>query len=251
MSNGADRDVRAVKVVGMLPARNAAADLPGYFASIAPVVDAVVALDDGSTDETGELLAREPLVEVLLRNPRRRSYRGWDDGANRRRLLDAAAELGAAWFLFLDADERFDADDAVALRAFIDDGAEEGHAYGMRVFRMIGGLRHWDRGALWVFRLFAPNGKHALPEQRLHFVPVPTSIPMERWLRTTIRIQHLASLTEGRRRARFEKYREADPGNEFQTYENLLAPPGELQPWEERPRGLAVVNGASKWWAPA
>lgn len=241
-----------MKVVGMLPARNAADDLPGYFASIAPVVDAVVALDDGSTDDTHELLAREPLVEVLLENPRRPTYRGWDDSTNRRRLLDAAAELGAAWFLFLDADERLDPDDAVALRAFVDHDAEDGHAYGMRVFRMIGGLRYWDRNALWVFRLFAPNGNHALPAQRLHLVPVPTSIPMERWLRTTIRIQHLASLTGERRRARFEKYREADPANEFQpSYTRLLAPPGELRPWEERAPGLAVLDGASKWWPPA
>jgi hypothetical protein len=235
------------KVVGLLPARNAAHDLPGYFESVTPVVDAVVALDDGSTDATGEILEAEPAVEVLLRNPRRQTYRGWDDAANRNRLLEAAAELEPAWLLFLDADERLDPDDAAALRAFIDHEAVAGYAYGMRVFRMIGGLDFWDRGALWVYRLFAHDRDHSLPEQRLHFVPVPPSIPMDRWLQTTIRIQHLAGLTEENRRARFEKYREADPDNRFQpSYTNLLAPPGELKRWQRRPAGLSVVqNGSS------
>jgi hypothetical protein len=230
-------------VVGLLPARNAAHDLPEYFESVAPIVDAVVGLDDGSTDETREILEGEPLVRIVLRNPPRPSYRGWDDSANRNRLLDAAVALDPAWFLFLDSDERLDHDDAAALRDFIDHQAVEGYAYGMRVFRMIGDRHSWDRCALWVYRLFARDGDHSLSAQRLHFVPVPRSIPIERWVQTTIRIQHLASLTERRRRARFEKYLEADPINRFQpSYRNLLDAPENLKTWEPRPRGLAVVQ---------
>ena len=61
--------------------------------------DAVVALDDGSTDGTAALLAQDPLVRVLLRNPLRETYAGWDDAANRNRLLEGSikgmvAELG-------------------------------------------------------------------------------------------------------------------------------------------------------------
>src|SRR5215212_6317434 len=74
-----EADPMPVKVVCLLPARNAAADLPGFFESAARFADAVVALDDGSTDETRELLEACPLVEVLITNPRRESYRRWDD----------------------------------------------------------------------------------------------------------------------------------------------------------------------------
>jgi hypothetical protein len=244
---------RRPRVVGLLPARNATADLCGYFESIAPVVDAVVALDDGSTDETSEILQGEPLVKLLLRNDRRPTYHGWDDSANRNRLIGAALELEPEWFLFLDSDERLDPADATALRTFIECEAVEGYAYGMRVFRMIGDLRQWDRGALWVYRLFARDGCHSLSEQRLHFVPIPQSIPKERWLQTTIRIQHLAGLTERRRRERFEKYLEADPLNRFQpSYANLLDPPEALKPWAPRPPDLHVLqNGSSNGaWPP-
>ena len=88
----APRAGRTPRLVVMVPARNAAADLPRWFASVERFADAVVALDDGSTDDTAAIARRPP--------PRRASScatraatptTGWDDGANRDRLLDAAA----------------------------------------------------------------------------------------------------------------------------------------------------------------
>jgi LCP family protein required for cell wall assembly len=232
------------RVVCLLPARNCEHDLSAYFASVARVADAVVALDDGSTDGTRAYLEREPLVKVLLTRPVRPDHRTWDDAGNRRALLGAAAALRPAWILSLDADERLDPDDAEALRAFCAEGGDAlpGFAYGFRVHRMIGDLEHFDRADLWVYRLFAWREDLHLPSRRLHFVPVPEEIPRERYLNTTLRIQHLSSLTEERRRARFEKYREADEDLDFQEdYGELLAPPDELHPWEPRPPGLPVL----------
>src|SRR2546421_582094 len=94
----------SVTLACLLPARNCAADLVGYFESVARFADAVVALDDGSTDDTAELLAAQPLVRVVLRNPRRASYAGWDDAANRNRLLTAAADLRPPFIISIDAD---------------------------------------------------------------------------------------------------------------------------------------------------
>ena len=96
----------------LLPTRNSASDLPGYLESVGSFSDTVVALDDGSTDATPRMLQESSLVRVLLRNPRRQSFAGWDDRSNRQRLLEAASEIGCEWALFLDADERIAADDA-------------------------------------------------------------------------------------------------------------------------------------------
>ena len=236
------------RLVCLLPARNAAEDLPGYFESVARFADAVVALDDGSTDATGDLLRASPLVELVLSNPRRETYRGWDDAANRNRLLQAAAELDPDWLISLDADERVAPDDADALRALVDRDALRGFAYGFRVFRMTGDGTHYDQAGLWVYWLFAHAPGQRFPSRRLHFVPIPTSIPRKRWLRTTVRIQHLAGATEARRRARFEKYREADPENAFQRdYTNVLAAGGHSKPWRPRRRNepLLVHPGES------
>ncbi len=228
--------------VCLLPARNCAHDLSEYFESVARFADAIVALDDGSTDETRAVLEAHPLVQRVLTNPRRSDYRGWDDAANRARLLEAAAELEPDWVISLDADERIDPTDAVALRAFVDGGAARDAAYLLRVYRMIDGLEHYDDASLWVGRLFPFEPGQTFPSDRLHFVPLPTSIPPDRWRRTTFRIQHLASATEDRRQQRFAKYREADPHLEFQSeYSHLLTPPGRLVRWWPRPVDLPVI----------
>lgn len=236
-------------VVCLLAARNAAVDLPGYFQSAARFCDAIVALDDGSTDETRELLEACTLVKVLLTNPRRESYWGWDDAANRNRLLTAAAKLNPEWVISIDTDERIDPSDAAALRNFLREEALPGWAYGFRVFPMQQDLKHYaPQHYLWVYRLFAYEPGQSFPEQRLHFVPLPTNIPRAAWVDTTLRIQHLGGMTAARRRARFEKYGQADPRNDYQAdYTNLLQDLSDNRSrWEPRPPGLPVpLSGAN------
>jgi glycosyltransferase involved in cell wall biosynthesis len=225
-----------VRVVCLLPARDAVADLPAYLASVGRVCDAIVALDDGSRDETREVLEASPLVRLLLANPRRRDYAGWDDGANRARLLAAAAELEPAWVLWLDADERLPADDARALRQFLAGDALPGCAYAFQHYRMWGD-RHYEPRFKWIYRLFAYDPSFTLPQRRLYFNPVPTALPR---IRTTIRVQHFGAATDARLSARVTKYAQADPGEA--NFGGLTEPPTGLLPvWRPRPPGLAVL----------
>jgi glycosyltransferase involved in cell wall biosynthesis len=147
----------------LLPARNAAADLPLHLESVAKFADFVIALDDGSTDDTRAILEAHPLVRTVLTNPRREHYAGWDDAANRSRLLGAAVDVGVQWAVWLDADELLADDDAAALRAFLLDGADPACAYRFRVFRMIDDLEHYDQDHLLVGRCFAPRPGQVLP----------------------------------------------------------------------------------------
>ena len=229
------------ELVVLLPVRNGESDLAGYLECVSRFADAVVSLDDGSTDRTREILEGHPLVEIVLTNQPRPTFEGWDDAANRNRLLEAAAALRPRWILSLDVDERIDEGDAAALRAFLSD-APTHLAYQFRVHRMIGGLDRYDQSSLLVCRLFAYEPEHRFPDRRLHFVPIPESIPPSQWTRTTLRIQHLAGMDEARRQERFRKYREADPDAAFQAgYDHLLAPPGPQRGWMPRPAGLPVV----------
>ncbi len=212
---------------------------------MAGYADLVVALDDGSTDGTREVLEAHPLVHTVLTNPRRDGYVGWDDAANRSRLLEVAMGLSASWAMSLDADELIPPDDAVALRSFLSKEADPEEAYLFRVFRMIGDLDHHDGSDLWVGRLFAPKPSHRFPSDRLHFVPLPTAIPSDRWRKTTVRIQHRGSLTADDRRARFAKYREVDPDRRWQSsYDHLLAAPSRPRSWWSRGRLLPTVVNA-------
>jgi glycosyltransferase involved in cell wall biosynthesis len=237
--------MRKRSLVCLLPVRNGATDLPDYLKCVSRFADAVVALDDGSTDDTRDLLAASPLVEVLLSNPRRNSYREWDDGMNRNRLLEAAAQLDPTWILSLDADERFDAEDAAALRRFVEEEAVPGFAFGFPVFRMWHDIEHYEPVGYWVYRLFAFEPGQRFPDRRLHFDPIPMAIPRARWLRTTLRIQHLASLTPQRRAARLEKYQQADPDQASQyRYPDLADTANEVVAWQARSSELPVLAAA-------
>lgn len=204
------------------------------------MADAVIALDDGSTDDTRRVLLASPHVSLLLTNPARPGYAGWDDAANRARLLAAAATLSPEWVLWLDADERIPADDAAALRAFIATDAVANCAYGFRHFRMWGD--ECDPRFAWIYRLFGYRADQTLPTRRLHFNPIPTDIPRPRWVCTTVRFQHVGVSDEARLRAHVDKYRQADPAAEYGTnFGGLAEPPAELEPWLPRAAGLPVL----------
>ena len=90
----------------LLPVRNGETGLEGYLDSVSPFADAILALDDGSTDGTAEALDLAKGIEVVHTEPPRDSYAEWDDRRNRQILLDAARRRGFDWVLYLDADER-------------------------------------------------------------------------------------------------------------------------------------------------
>jgi glycosyltransferase involved in cell wall biosynthesis len=237
-----EEDATAPFLACLVPMRNCAEEIPSYLECVAEFADTVIALEDGSTDDTGALLEASPVVSRVLRNPPRDSYAGWDDRANRQALLDAAIEAGAQWVLFLDADERLDPVDAAALRSFLESEVDPGAAYGFRVYRMSGTSGDYDRADLWVYRLFAPRPGQRLPEGTLHLVPVPTAIPRERWHQTTIRIQHFGGADEDRRHARLRKYEEADPEGTWQRdYAGPIFAPGRLRQWRLRPPEFPVL----------
>ena len=66
-----DGSAAAPLVLALLPACNATVDLPGYLESVARFADGVVALDDGSTDDTRAVLESHDFVRTVLTNPTR------------------------------------------------------------------------------------------------------------------------------------------------------------------------------------
>lgn len=99
---------RRIRLVALLAVRDGMRFLPGFLRNVAPQVDGIIALDDGSSDDSPQLLAAHGAVIELLHNPRERPT--WDEVGNHRLLVAAALRHGAEWIICVDADERLELD---------------------------------------------------------------------------------------------------------------------------------------------
>ncbi len=107
-------------LVGLTRVRNEALLLPDTLDYLARHVDAIVAYDDASTDDTVEILRTHPKVALIVANgawEQDVAARKLAEGRHRGLLLDMArAELPHDWMLCFDPDERVTGD----LRGFVE-----------------------------------------------------------------------------------------------------------------------------------
>ena len=230
----------------LLPVRNGAEDLPEYLNRALRFCDNIVALDDGSTDSTLEILKSTPGVELVLTNPRRETYVGWNDRENRQRLLNAAANFGPDWVIWIDADEQLEESDSEVLRRFLECDAEADKAYCFEVLRVIDDLQTYDRHGFWVPRLYAYDRKLRLASEDLHLDLMPIQFTPDARVKTSLRLLHKAGMTADRRQQRYHKYLESDPDRRWLSendYLRLLDPPKRTKRVKRRdPRDPVVLK---------
>jgi hypothetical protein len=116
---------RKHRIVGITRLRNEALILPDTLDHLAGQVDAIVAYDDASTDETVEILRQHPSVAFVIANS------AWEqdidarklaEGRHRGLLLDLAREqMQFDWTFCFDPDERV----TEHLRGFVTDFRDE------------------------------------------------------------------------------------------------------------------------------
>jgi len=151
-----------VRLLAVLGVRNETRYLPGWFQAVLPHVDGVIALDDGSTDGTGEMLEARPEVLELLRRPPSRP--DWDEVGNHRALVAAACRHGADWIIALDADERPESGFRQRAERVIRRGRVIGaEAFALRLFELWGSRDTYRADGIWgtktVARLFRARAK--------------------------------------------------------------------------------------------
>lgn len=232
-----------MSIVTLLPVRNGLADLSYYFKSVASFSDIVLALDDGSTDDTLNFLHASPLVREILTNPVRSTADGWDDCDNRSRLLELSKKYNPSWIVWLDSDEYIEPSEGRVLRRFLHDYAGDPVAFGLEVLRVIENMEQYDKCSFWSFRVHTALKNMSLPLERLHFEPVPVEIPEDNHIKTNFQVKHRAGMSERRRIERYNKYQECDPSNIWQeSYENLLSPPGKIKQYINKVDSEGVIR---------
>ncbi len=210
------------RILALLAFRDEMRYLPEYFESVRPLVDGVVALDDGSTDGSAEFVAAQPEVLSLLRRPARADH-AWDDAANHRRLVEASWAHGPDWLLGLDADERLESGFRPRAEAEIARARREGlRAFRVHVREIWNDPLSFRADGLWggksSARFFAARRDHEFHEQRLHSHWAPlNSRTKGDFPQADLFLYHLRMLRAEDRSARQARYEHLDPERAFQA----------------------------------
>lgn len=223
---------RGLRLLALLSFRNEMRFLPDYFVNISPHVDGIVALDDGSTDGSGDFVASQPNVLRLLTNPVHDDS-GWDDAANHRRLVEAAWDFAPDWLLGLDADERVEWQFRQRAEEII--RRSDRQAYALTFRELWDGPLQFRADGIWVAktsaRLFAARRDHEFHMQRLHCHWAPlNSKENGGFPRADLTIYHLRMMHAADRHARRVRYQTLDPTRQYQAvgYEYLTEDEGLL-----------------------
>ncbi|MCC6930536.1 MAG: glycosyltransferase family 2 protein [Gemmatimonadaceae bacterium] len=218
--------------MALIAVRNGMRYLPGFLRNVSSQVDGIVALDDGSTDGSAELLSGHESVLELLRNPTDRP--AWDEVGNHRALIAAALRHGADWVICVDADERLEEDFRARAERVIVRGRLLGYsAYAVRLRELWDDRGQYRADGIWgrkmVARFFRLRPDHEFDPRELHAHKAPMQgLRNGRFPKADLTIYHLAMLDADDRAARRARYEEADPDNRWQRigYSYLTDPTG-------------------------
>ena len=209
---------RRVRLFALLAVRDGMRHLPEFFANVAPQVDGIVVLDDGSRDGSAEFLEGRTEVAEVLRNSPDRLH--WDEVANHRRLVGAALRHGAEWAVCVDDDERLERDFRTRAERVIARGRHVGsEAFGLRVRELWDSRDRYRADGIWGQKtkasLFRLRADHEFDLRPLHAHKAP--LQERPFRRADLLIYHLGMLGAADRQARRARYEELDPEARWQA----------------------------------
>ena len=207
-----------------MPTFNGARYIEKALASLEAVCDRIIVLDDGSTDETPDILRKHPIGPIYTNPPKQQDWARGGDGPNRNFLLRMADLLAPRHCVVLDDDEEFE--DPEAVRECILQHDPEGLVFSL--------VHLWDREDMARQRAPATGTPIERPRawkwqhgERVHLsarVVHCWATPYRRdpLVRHDLRIIHWGLFDAADRLKKYQRYRELDP-NSYLNGENYGA----------------------------
>lgn len=221
-------------LMALLQLRNDRRFVADYLENLAPHVDGILVLDDGSDDGGPELLETHPKVREILRLVPRATHR-WDELRNRRLLVDAAGRHRARWIIAVDADERVERDFRRKVDAVIANAEREGvMALQVQLRELWDAPDQYRADGVWnrksIARLFRHRHDHDFGTMSLHghWAPLNSRPPNRHFPLADLILYHQRMIHAEDRQRRRDRYNALDPERKLQKigYDYLADPAG-------------------------
>ena len=215
---------KSYPLIALIPTYNESERIGDCLRSVEKYCDGIILLDDDSRDDTYEIARSEKL---LLKAKKVRTE--FNDKQNRNILLDIASFFKAEWFIFIDADERFD-DRFVDLREVMK--RDDVDTVGVWIANLWDSMDTYradmedthplSQNGLWFrWRMFRNKGRMQITERkRLHFKSVPYFNRRIGFADTLL--LHLGYISDKYRKNKYDFYLQEDKNKLFFYYDILV-----------------------------
>lgn len=228
---------KEMKIVVITPVRNGVPYLDKYFKNIEEFADGVVFVEDGSTDNTYDVIKNHPLTKHVIRNPKRDSYTGWNASKNLHRLTEyVKTEMkDYDWILYMAIDEVIHPTHRIKDLMNFDHKGDFGFIFSFHsagedekgylpsgphkfVYSQEIPTRRFEHPRMWQNKSHYTIHHTGKP---LHTLEVP--MQLKECFASGCLLIHRSSSTYDKRKERYDKYtKELDPNNRYQaSYENI------------------------------
>ena len=213
---------KSYPLIALIPTYNESERITDCLRSVEKYCDGIILLDDESTDDTYQIAQSDKL---LIKAKKARTE--FNDKQNRNILLDIASFFKAEWFIFIDADERFD-DRFVDLREVMKNPDVD--TAGIWIANLWDSLETYRvmndpyaKNGLWFrWRMFKNKGRmQIINKKKLHFPSIPYGGKDGKFIKAKTLLLHLGYLTLKRRHYKYNFYLIEDK-DKILNYDDIL-----------------------------